>query len=713
MRIRVPLQIRWKVLLSMLVIGISPLLISAWLDVRSLSELGTLLAQQSGQALSEQTRGSLEQMADNYARLVDRERQLIELLVRIQATDAQKLLSGEVPADGEVHWSEAFDRGKEALELLIVPDKYRQPNGAGVSVPAPVSFKHQAFYAPAPVDRIELLPDALRLSQLTVFYTETRRNHSNIVHRQYVALNSGLIGVFPGHGGHPADFDPRERSWYAEQNAAKDFRWSSPHIDVTSRLAMINATMPIMNTGGSLAGVAGIDVRLTSLLHSLELPPHLGTESDVLVTFLGEGTEPEILIVAETAGRDAGDNWRALPSVKRLVLGTDRAQRTIRDRMRTGRGGYLRTTYAERDVFCVYRPFGDNRGYLVFLVPAAAVVDPAVKAAEYALASTKRQVATVMPLAIGILVVVAVVSLISSKTITEPINRLVEAASRVGNGDFDVRVDIDTGDELERLGDVFNNMVPELEEHTRVREALSLASEVQRHLLPEDCPEIDGIDISGFSIYCDQTGGDYYDFLDLSGSDSSKVGVALGDVSGHGIASALLMTTVRALLHGIADDARAPAEILQHINQKLADDVHAGQFMTLFFLNIDVDTRQVHWASAGHDAAIRYSPATDSFSMLEGNDIPLGVDRNWRYTVSNTEVLGRNDIVLLGTDGIWETRNEAGEFFGKERLRDLITEKQYDSAQSICDRIVRALRNFRGASPQTDDVTAVVFRLGA
>jgi sigma-B regulation protein RsbU (phosphoserine phosphatase) len=141
------------------------------------------------------------------------------------------------------------------------------------------------------------------------------------------------------------------------------------------------------------------------------------------------------------------------------------------------------------------------------------------------------------------------------------------------------------------------------------------------------------------------------------------------------------------------------------------DDVHAGYFMTLFYLVVDLDRRHIEWASAGHDAAIRYRPATDTFSLLEGRDIPLGVERSWRYSDTNSLPFSKNDIILLGTDGIWDTRNEAGEFFGKDRLRDLIRETHLESAAVICDRIVRALRHFRGVSPQRDDVTAVVFRL--
>lgn len=714
MRLRLPFQLRWKILLAMLLIGITPLMISAWLDVRGISNLGAMLAQQSGQALSDQTRASLEQMADSYARLMEREGQLIELLVRIQAAHAEKLLGDSVPTSRDIYWADEFDGSEENLALETLPTKYVRPDAAGKRIPLPVSFVHQSFHSPLPADRALLEPHARRLAGMSTLYREAHRHHGDVVLRQYVALENGMIGTYPGHGGYPDDFDPRERPWYVEQRADRRFRWSRPHTDVTSHHALVNATMPIRDGDGNFAGVTGIDVRLTSMLRRLVLPAHLSADSEVLLTIYDQpsvGVPNEVLIIAKTTGTNEGGDWKEVPEVTSLVLDNEHDLSAMISDIRHDRAGYLRTHYAGRDVFCVYHPLGRDRPYLVFLIPASAVVNPAIRAAEYALASTKRQVDALIPVAIGIIFIVALFALISSKTITEPINRLADAATRVGDGDFDVRVAIDTGDELEHLGNAFNSMVPQLEEHTRVREALRLASEVQQHLLPADSPELGGIDLAGFSFYCDQTGGDYYDFLDLSSDDDKRIGIAIGDVSGHGIASALLMTTVRALLRSVADGRHSPAEILQHINDKLIDDISGGSFMTLFYLVVDLDRRQIEWASAGHDPAICYRSATDSFSLIEGVDIPLGVEQHWRYSDTPGKPLAAGDIVLLGTDGIWETRNAAGEFFGKQHLQDIMREQRHESAATICDHVVRALSDFRGNAPQRDDVTAVVFRL--
>jgi sigma-B regulation protein RsbU (phosphoserine phosphatase) len=374
--------------------------------------------------------------------------------------------------------------------------------------------------------------------------------------------------------------------------------------------------------------------------------------------------------------------------------------------------GFLRTSYRGEDVFCLYRSFDEvNAGFLVFLVPAAAAVEPAMAAADYALKSTDRQIDALIPIILGLVTAVAVIAFVSARAVTGPVSRLSQAVDRVAGGDFSVRTDIRTGDEFERLGDAFNAMVPQLEKHAQIREAMALAREVQQHLLPHGAPAIDGLDIAGFSLYCDQTGGDYYDFIDLHERGATNIGIAVGDVSGHGLPSALLMTTVRALLHGSANRLVSPPEILQHINHHLVDDLLGGRFMTLFYLLVDVQNRTFNWASAGHDPAIRYDPVKDVFSELSGRDIPLGIDPDWRYEAIERDDYSEEEIVVLGTDGIWDSRSPDGHRFGKERLREIIRAHAAHPAERVCRQIVDELAAFRGNQTQRDDVTGVVLRI--
>ena len=119
---------------------------------------------------------------------------------------------------------------------------------------------------------------------------------------------------------------------------------------------------------------------------------------------------------------------------------------------------------------------------------------------------------------------------------------------KVEAGNFKTRVPIHSNDELGALGEHFNQMTVGLQERYRLRRSLDLAKEVQQNLLPKTDPVVAGLDIAGKSIYCDETGGDYFDYLDSSELGEQKFAVLVGDVSGHGIPSALLMATARAFI---------------------------------------------------------------------------------------------------------------------------------------------------------------------
>ncbi|MBI4696730.1 MAG: SpoIIE family protein phosphatase [Gammaproteobacteria bacterium] len=707
-------SIRWKLLLLMLGIAVAPLFLIAWLDLDAMTALGARLAAQTGAALGDQTRASLERQADNFARLMSRERQLVELLVRLQVREVERALAAPPPAHRTMFGDAEFDAGNPELALESRPQKYFRLNGPDDQTPIPISFREQAVHLAPGTEARAVRDDAARLGTLTPFLAEAHRHHDDLVFWQFTALASGLHASYPGHGGYPENFDPRLRNWYQEQERMHTFRWSPPQIDVNSRLMLAAATMPVFDATGRFAGVTGIDVRLTSLLRTLTLPPHLAAEAQVLLAVNdadATGERARLALIARHSQRETGGDWRELPDVEHLQLDDDAAQARLLADVALGRDGTLRTAWRGADSFCVYRRFGDARTFLLLIVPTRAATGPAMAAAEYALAVTKRQSDTLGSIVLAVALLIVGLAFLASRAVTGPLDRLVAAVGELARGRFDTRVDIRTGDELQRLGDSFNAMTAQLAEHTRVKESLALAREVQQQLLPRQAPSDPRLDIAGLSVYCDQTGGDYFDYLDRRREDRAELGIVLGDVSGHGVAAALLMTTARALLHGAASTLESPAAILDEVNARLAADVRAGQFMTLFYLLCDLDRRVLRWTSAGHDGAWRFRPITDEFLELSGPDIPLGIDAAWRYREADPVTFERDDIIVLGTDGIWDARATGGERFGKNRLREVIRRDTSGSATRLAGNIVAAVERFREGAPPTDDVTIVVIRI--
>ena len=246
----------------------------------------------------------------------------------------------------------------------------------------------------------------------------------------------------------------------------------------------------------------------------------------------------------------------------------------------------------------------------------------------------------------------------------------------------------------------------------RSRRWLAQAMEVQQNLLPNAGSVWDGLDIAGRSLFCDQTGGDYYDYFEKSDSASRTISIVAGDVSDHGLPSALLMTTARAFLRECASRPGSVSTIVGHVNRHLTHDVQAsGRFMTLFYAEIDCTDRRIHWVSAGHEPALVYDPRSGEFGELGGQGgLPLGVFEDARYEEYHRE-LAAGQVLVIGTDGIWEARNREGRMFGKLLLQQVIRDNVVRPAAEIVEKVLETLKQFLFPLDIQDDATLVVVKV--
>jgi sigma-B regulation protein RsbU (phosphoserine phosphatase) len=236
---------------------------------------------------------------------------------------------------------------------------------------------------------------------------------------------------------------------------------------------------------------------------------------------------------------------------------------------------------------------------------------------------------------------------------------------------------------------------------------------VQQRLLPAAPPHIRGLDVAGHSTYCDETGGDYYDFLVLDRAAPEAVLVALGDVAGHGVAAALIMASVRAVLRDRALAAGSLADLMGRLNRFISADHNGERFMTMHLSIIDSKSATMRLASAGHDPAILYDPCDGSFKHVGDSDLPLGVLEETEYREQSYGPLGAGQVIFIGTDGVWEMPDVNGEPFGKDRLQETIREFADRPAAEIAAAVRERLTRFRGDAKQVDDVTYVVIKLAA
>ena len=303
-------------------------------------------------------------------------------------------------------------------------------------------------------------------------------------------------------------------------------------------------------------------------------------------------------------------------------------------------------------------------------------------------------------------------NVLSGKSIIQPIIDMMVLVRRVRKGHFKQKVRVVSNDELGVLGDGLNEMTEGLIERDEIRQSLYLAKEVQQTLLPRQSPQLDKLDIAATIVYCDETGGDYYDFPDTSETHPGDFTVAIGDVSGHGIPAALMMATARAFLRQRSILPGTLVDIVSDVNQQMARDFEeTGGFMTLFYLTIDTKNKCLYWVRAGHDPAIFYDPQSDTFEELRGAGIALGVDMNGHYAQYQKTNLKKGQIILLGSDGLWEARNPDGEMFGKETIYEITRRLAQASAREILATCFHEFNVFLGDRAPEDDVTLVVIKI--
>jgi sigma-B regulation protein RsbU (phosphoserine phosphatase) len=254
------------------------------------------------------------------------------------------------------------------------------------------------------------------------------------------------------------------------------------------------------------------------------------------------------------------------------------------------------------------------------------------------------------------------------------------------------------------------------QEEQRVQRQLQLAADVQRRMLPRSVPGTPQLDVAAKYIPSFELGGDFYDFIDLSG----HVGIAIGDVVGKGIAAALLMASVRSSLRAHAQEVYDLDEVVVRVNQALCRDMRDDEFASLWYGVIDPAKLRLTYCSAGHEPPIivrvpaHRPPTPADVDELSVGGMVVGIDPSQRYQRAVFDLRPR-DVLVAYTDGVCDAVNFAGERFGKARVRqatlNALQKGGEISAASILEHILWEVRQFAGLAPVPDDKTLVVLRV--
>ena len=237
---------------------------------------------------------------------------------------------------------------------------------------------------------------------------------------------------------------------------------------------------------------------------------------------------------------------------------------------------------------------------------------------------------------------------------------------------------------------------------------LRLARAVQQRMHPAAPPRGCGFDVAGSAFMADETGGDYYDFLSLP---DGCLGLVVGDVCGHGFDTALVMVQTRAALRTISGLQTDPGAILAQMNASLLSEVAEAQYITLVLACLSIETRTMHYASAGHATGYLLSANGDVKREITSTGMPLGLFPEQRYESVSMPNLQSGDVLALITDGISESSTRDDVEFGSHGALKVIRRHIHEPAARIVSHVYRAAREYCGG-PQVDDMTAVVCRVG-
>lgn len=245
-------------------------------------------------------------------------------------------------------------------------------------------------------------------------------------------------------------------------------------------------------------------------------------------------------------------------------------------------------------------------------------------------------------------------------------------------------------------------------EKERMARDLAVARDIQHSLLPKQLPELERFDLAAVGRPCEETSGDYYDCIRLP---SGQVALVVGDVSGHGLGSALYMVSTRALLHSLLRTHPGPLQVIESLNAFLERDMPDSAFMSMFLGILDPDTGRLQYVSAGHNPPLLLRQ-NGTVELLGKTGPVLSILAPAPYTLSDPIQLDSGDSLVLYTDGFFEAHDEANEIYGEDRFGDSARRhaEATPEAEGMLQGMLADLMTFVGSRPLDDDVTALVVR---
>lgn len=704
-RIRIP--VRTKFLLAFLGLSTAALLLAGSLAFTQMDDVGRY-------ALDRSTELGARAMNDSTAAL---ERNAEESLLRLAQDQAyiSNIVFEQVSGDLEV--MERYAATVQENPSMVRPRHFYLQD----EEPADRRSTSVLFLSPG-IDAGLLSEErnaAGTMDDIFIPISATNRHLANV----YVGTGSGMAMIYPWTTGLDATCDPRLRSWFVQANEAGEAVWSEPYVDLIGHGLMVTCSRPVYASGRDWVWVVGADVTIETINQQI-----IGTQVGdrgyaMLIDAHGN--------VISRPGLTSGDlRWDESFVTENLLASGNPDLVAVAGKMTAGETGVARVGFDDGERFIAYAPIRSVNWSVGVVMPVDEVLAPIEETRTSIFRASEDTVqhisgqqdamkAVFTGTFLGLLAVVALLTLVVTRHITRPIEELQRGSEAIGRGDLDHRVEVATGDEFEELACSFNKMAADLKGHVedlrrttaekeRVAKELEIAKEIQQSILPESAPVLPGFDLAGFNLPAREVGGDFFDYIPVG---EGCWGVEIADVSGKGVPAALFMALSRTLVRASASENPDPAGSILEANRYICMDSKTCMFVTLFYGILDTRKGTFTYVNAGHNPPLLFRKGSNVAELLQGKGIALGIFDDIELELVELR-LNPGDTVVFYTDGVTEATNERDEEYGVERLTTLIPKLVDLGAREMIEAIVEDVTAHAGSQPQFDDITLVVLKVG-
>lgn len=601
--------------------------------------------------------------------------------------------------------------------LYQEPEAFRSQKVYGPSPENGGTYTLQ-FYTESDVPAEDVQEEADLLGNVEYIFDPVIRNNEDVITTIYLATESGILLSYDPDSDRANSpyYDFKETEWYQAVMKEGKPLYTDVYKGAYGWGLMTTCAAPFYGADGEITGVVCIDLQLEDIqreLVSVDISEHA---SAYLVDRYGNLIAGPDVDYSTESFRQLSE-LNSSPEFEKVAAGILAQENGVSE---------------VEGKFYAYAPIDHVDWSLIIIVPKEDILQPVTEMldtinGEMEESSTfisRRIMAAVVSLILVLLLSVALIVYMAVRftgRLVEPLQSMRRQVRVISGGELDVRVKVESDDEVGELAEEFNQMASSLKEHIeqirmvtaekeRIGAELSVAKQIQANMLPNIFPPFP--ERTEFDIYASMTparevGGDFYDFFLV---DEDHLAVVMADVSGKGVPAALFMVIAKTLIKDCVQMGRGPAEAFAEVNNKLCESNDEGMFVTAWLGLLEISTGKMAYVNAGHNPPL-IGKKKEGFAYLKMRPgFVLAGMEDMSYK-SGELFLEEGDVLFLYTDGVTEAARKDNVLYGEERLRQILNAHTGKRAEELVRAVGEDIGNFVEGADQFDDITMLALQI--